>query len=1023
MKNFTKFLLILFCFLIISDSVKSATYYVNVVTGNNANSPAQAKNIETPWKTVQFAIDNAAVVNGDNVVVAVGNYAGFNLTKRLNIIGAWKGGMVSVSTIFNSTVTLSSPGGSSGERMVLKNLRVTAATGDAVDIRSGFVTLENVFASAPGQNSSGVIFNSPGISDVALESCNMNNSSRAGIYFTSSSGVDGFTLRNSTVNNNGYFGIAAFQSSSSPNEIKNVDISHCAFIDNNSLNQNKGHTIYFEKLKNATFQNISVVMPAGNNWIGILLNMAGREDFANINILNSRIIRATPGRGIFIQTRNFLSFPQAKLENVVLRGVTFTNCDTNITFFGQVRNMTVDKCDLSNFTAYGLVNMTVPGEITNASNNKWKNGDIPDTTVISGGTLVAGNPVITDMPNTDGIFIGMGVTGSGIDPGSTVISKTSSTVTMSQDAVASGSVNSIVFVFNFASSTDIVRTTLNEVLCSNPLANALVNEANISYPDVASALAGTIPGGTIRNLPNSVIPGTTSIAKDVTLIGPGAGFLHSGSLTTFQNLNVSSNFIMGSDFAVDENYTPGFTFISTDNTLIINGTIVSGGHLTGGLRSDMFFGGTGPGISLRSVTGGLRTLQISRPNGVTVSADLLISRLLFLQNGNLTLDTKNLLLDKYASIFNPFPASSYVNTIGTGYMKKFFDYSTPTSFNYTVGAGNYSPVRVCFTDPVTANKANFNVRAVNSKHPQNQCNTDYLKRYWSVVQLGLNGVNADLVFGYNTADVVGVEASIYGARFNGINWTSFSPVNTSTHTFSVNGISGFGDFTGGGLDCISNFMTLINTKIFLEGAYTGLDSMRINLLDNGFIPLSQPYNTTPFNYNGTESVISVPANVVDWVYLELRSTSGGSPVVNGQRAAFIKSDGSIVDLDGISPVKTDVIGGNYYIVIGHRNHLPVMSRNAERLDSVSALYDFSTGLEKYFGVAAADLGNDQFGMYAGDANKSFIITAADYTVVTDNLFMSDYNQGDINMTGIVTASDYTLITKNIFVSSNVPNYP
>ncbi|MBK8551738.1 MAG: right-handed parallel beta-helix repeat-containing protein [Ignavibacteria bacterium] len=996
---------------------------MNDLTGNNSNSPAQAKNIETPWKTVQFAIDNAAVLTGDNIVVAAGIYSGFNLTKRLNIIGAWKGGMLSVSTIFNSTLTLSSPGGSFSERMVIKNLRVLSAAGDAVDIRSGFVTLENVYASAPLLNSSGVIFNSPDISDVIMESCNFNSSNKAGIFFTSSSGVDGFTLRNSTINNNGYFGIAAFQSPTFPNEIKNVDISHCTFIDNNSSNRNKGHTIYFEKLKNATFQNISVVMPAGNNWMGILLNMAGREDFSNVNFFNSRIIRATPGRGMYIQTRNFLSFPQAKLENVVLRGNTFTNCDTNIIFAGQVRNITVDKCDLSNYSAYGLINLTIPGEIINASNNKWKNGDIPDTTVISAGTLTSGSSVISDMPSTDGIFVGMGVIGGGINPGSTVISKTSSTITMSQNAVASGSANSIVFVFNFAASTDILRTTVNEVICSNPLANALVNQANISYPDIASALAGTNPGGTIWNLPNALIPGTTSIVKDITLIGPGAGFLHSGSLTTFQNLNVSSNFIMGSDFAVAENYTPGFTFISTDNTLIINGTIVSGGHLTGGLRSDMFFGGTGPNISLRAVTGGLRTLQISRANGVTISADLLISRTLFLQTGNLTLASKNLLLDKNASIFNPFPAASYVNTSGTGYMKKFFDNSTPTSFNYTVGAGNYSPVRVCFTDPITANKANFNVRAVNSKHPQNQCNTDYLNRYWSVVQLGLNGVNADLVFGYNTADVVGAEASIYGARFNGINWTTYTPVNTATHSFSVNGTSSFGDFTGGGLDCISNFMTLINAKIFLEGAYTGLNTMRINLLTNGFIPLKQPYNTAPFNYDGTETVTSIPADVVDWVYLELRSTPAGAPLANGQRAAFIKSDGSIVDLDGVSPVKTDVIGGNYYIVIGHRNHLPVMSQSAQRLDSVSAVYDFSTGLIKYFGGAAADLGNDQFGMYAGDANKSFIITAADYTLVTDNLFVSDYNQADINMTGIVTAADYTLITKNIFVSSNVPNYP
>ncbi len=1023
MKKFTCLFASIVSLTIFSTFAGSTTYYVNGLTGSNSNSPGQAKNISTPWQTVQFAINNAAVSNGDNIVIAAGNYAGFNLSKRLNIIGEWKGGMANVSTIFNSTVTMNAAGGSNTFRMYLKNLRVSVSSGNAIEVSSGFVTLENVFASSSAIPFNGLYISGIGIKDIRLESCNFNNCSRAGIYITASSDIDGFIMRNSTVNNNGYFGIAAFQSKNSPTEIKNAEFSHCVFQDNNLTNQNKGHTIYFEKLKNATFKNVSVVTPPGNTWTGAFINLSGRKDFSNINFLNTRIIRSTPGLGINIQALNSPNVQNSMIDSVLLQGVVFTNCDTNIIFNNKVKNVKVDKCDLSGYTDYGLIDFTDSGETIDASNNKWKNGDTPDTTVVSHGSLVAGSPVISDIPNTDGIFIGMGVQGFGVNPGSFVISKTAGTITMSQNATATGFVNNIIFVFNFAASTDIMRRAGNTVVCGNPLPNSIVNQDNISFSNLASAISSTVSGGKIWNLPNTLIQGNTVIDKVLVLIGPGAGFLHNGSLTTFQNLNVSSQFTMGSDFAVSENFTPGFTSISTDNTLMINGRIVSGGHLAGGERSDLFFGGTGASTTLRSISGGIRTLQISRSSGITAATRLQIRRLLFLQNGNLNIGEFDLFMLNNATIFNPFPSSSYVNTNGNGMLRKAFDPNSVSSFNFTVGSGKYSPVRACYPDFNINIKASLGVRAVNAKHPMNQCNTDYLNRYWVLKETGLEGNIADLLFNYDTTDVVGNALEIDGAKWNGSNWQTFKPLDILSKTFQVNGVSAFGEYTGGGPDCIGSFGTLINVKAFLQGAYSGIDSMRTSLLINGFVPLSQPYNTSPYNYNGTESVSVIPSEVVDWVYLELRESEAGPPVADGRRAAFIKSDGTIVDLDGISPVKTDVAEGNYFIVIGHRNHLPVMTVSLQRLDTASALYDFSTGVNKYFGNEAASLGNNQFGLFAGDANRSFIITAADYTIVTNNLFTSNYNYGDINLTGIVTAADYTLITQNIFISSNVPNYP
>jgi hypothetical protein len=139
---------------------------------------------------------------------------------------------------------------------------------------------------------------------------------------------------------------------------------------------------------------------------------------------------------------------------------------------------------------------------------------------------------------------------------------------------------------------------------------------------------------------------------------------------------------------------------------------------------------------------------------------------------------------------------------------------------------------------------------------------------------------------------------------------------------------------------------------------------------------SSTYSGSPWNYTGSESVTSVPSDVVDRVLVELRTgTSSGTKVAT--RAAFLKSNGTIVDLDGSSRVTfTGKVAGNYFIVVRHRNHLAVMSANPVSLSASSSLYDFTTGLAEFYGGDAADLGGGVYGMYAGDANTDGVINYA-----------------------------------------------
>lgn len=1024
-KKIYNLLLLLLFHLFIFSTANSATYYVNSLTGNNSNSPVAAKNINTPWLTVQYAIDNAAVVAGDNIVVASGTYAGFNLTKRLNVIGAWKGSNASINTVFNTIVTLSASGGNSAQRMVLKNLRVDVNTGDALDMRESYVTLENVYATATTSlGIAGLRINNSNLSDLLIESCNFNFCNYAGIFFPTFASLNGFVMKNSTVSDNLFFGMVAFQNNNNPTMIENVDISHCAFMNNNPGNQTQGHTIYLEKLRNSLFQNISVVMPANNNRIGININLLSRLDYSNIEIRNSRITRSSPGSGIWIQARNDLFNSPAALDNVVLRGLAFDNCDTNVAFNRQVTNMVVDKCDMSTYLRYGVVNYTDQGGTINASNNKWQNGDIPDTTVISGGLMQNGSNILSLMPSTLGIFIGMGIVGPGIPPNTYVIGKTQFTIIMSNNGSLDGFIANIGFAFNFDTSTDLVRTALNFINFVNPMPNSIVNNSNVSFPTLAAAISGTPSGGTIYNVPNGLISGTTNIDRDLTLISPGSGFYHSGSLTTFENLSVlMASWTLGSDFAVSDNLSPNRVVIGTDNTLIVNGAITPGGIIEGGNSSDMMFGGSSANTGLTTVQNGLRTLQINKAAGITLQNDLTLSRLLFIQNGLVTLGTNNLTIGENAFIFNPFN-TNYVNTNSTGDLRKRFEPNTPTAFNFTVGNGGYSPNQVCFLNWTLSPGSYLSSRTVNSKHPQNNCVSDYLNRYWSVLPSGITNFQSNNKFSYQNSDVAGTEASIYGAELTGISWTTFAPLISAGDYFIANNIAQYGDFTGGGMNCINDFDTKINAKLFLQGAYeVTSNSMRTDLLTEGIIPLSQPYANSQYNYNGTESVTSIPAGVVDWIYLEVRTTSNEISTMNEKRAAFIKADGSIVDLDGVSPVKVGVISGDYYIVVGHRNHLPVMSNQKQTLTPTSSLYDFSTSPNQYFGNQAADLNSGLvYGAFSGDANQSFIISASDYGIVTLNLGSINYNLGDLNLSAIVSSADYNFVTINLGRVSQVPNY-
>ncbi|QQS37344.1 MAG: hypothetical protein IPM56_05150 [Ignavibacteriales bacterium] len=232
-------------------------------------------------------------------------------------------------------------------------------------------------------------------------------------------------------------------------------------------------------------------------------------------------------------------------------------------------------------------------------------------------------------------------------------------------------------------------------------------------------------------------------------------------------------------------------------------------------------------------------------------------------------------------------------------------------------------------------------------------------------------------------------------------------------------------YNGGiGSGGISGTSTAVTLSAFLQGPYSG-GTMTTTLNTNNFIPLSQPYSAAPWNYTGDETVASIPTGVVDWVLVELRRNTADSSTVQ-KRACFILNDGTIVDLDGSSPVNFYKAGdiSSYYVVIRHRNHLAVMSANSLSLTSSlsgsyliggNSEYDFSTAQTQAFGTnPMLDLlGNGTaFGLWTGDANGDgvvkFNLANNDRLLIYNrignggfNATASGYYPEDFNLDGVV----------------------
>lgn len=212
----------------------------------------------------------------------------------------------------------------------------------------------------------------------------------------------------------------------------------------------------------------------------------------------------------------------------------------------------------------------------------------------------------------------------------------------------------------------------------------------------------------------------------------------------------------------------------------------------------------------------------------------------------------------------------------------------------------------------------------------------------------------------------------------------------------------------------------VAATIILEGAWNGTNAMNTILEDENLVSASAPYYGIN-GHAGSESVAnaaSVPDGAVDWVLIELREAGSAAAANNaakvGSAAGFLMSEGSVKATDGTSNLTVSLsgnTGADFFVVIYHRNHLPVMSANAISQSGGTYTIDFTSNSANTYQTTSAlvSLSGSKFGMPAGDTDNDGHIDGIDLGIwQTNNGAVFNYSStgvADFNLDGEVNAVD------------------
>ncbi len=364
----------------------------------------------------------------------------------------------------------------------------------------------------------------------------------------------------------------------------------------------------------------------------------------------------------------------------------------------------------------------------------------------------------------------------------------------------------------------------------------------------------------------------------------------------------------GATLVVEGNVDNQSGTIANSGTIEIKGNLINAaaGILSGTGGSYIFNGGTANatittnGDAINNLTIDKSGFDVLLSDSLTVNGALTFGAA---GNSNLVLGAHKLILGNGATL-GAGSLAGYIEADLAGVVIK--NHNTSNPFTLPIGdVDDYSPIS--FT-PSSSTSGFISARVVDAVHPNNVGNT-YITRYWPVT----NTVAGTFAATYIPAEVIGI-GNMSGYRRTGSNWIEGTGVSSNMATVSAvpsthdifaqsAGIREFilSAFLQGAYDSVSNVMT------------TQLPTLGLGTAPTGF-PSISPYGTG-------ETITSIPANVTDWIKVEIVDPSNPSTIY-AQVSGFVKNDGTVINTTGGSTISisglTQPTGS---IRIKHRNHL------------------------------------------------------------------------------------------------------
>lgn len=247
---------------------------------------------------------------------------------------------------------------------------------------------------------------------------------------------------------------------------------------------------------------------------------------------------------------------------------------------------------------------------------------------------------------------------------------------------------------------------------------------------------------------------------------------------------------------------------------------------------------------------------------------------------------------------------------------------------------------------------------------------------------------------------------------------------------------------GEGTNCQMEFQQVVNLsdvyylslKVLLEGGFAYSSTNLMVSYPVALFPRdASGYYTSPYCDQKVAVMpsIATPAegDITDWIYIQLRDVSNIGNLFESidSVSAIVRQDGTVFSMDG-KPYVTfkNLAKTKYHVVVTHRNHVGVMSKEPIELKTSVAslpstpLIDFTNLALVYVSDPTIPvmylLPDGRAALFVGDVTEDGFITVPDANEIIFNMSSTTsdvYRPSDLDFDGVVNASDYNRCLNNL----------